>query len=175
MSFKNLFPQILAGLIAVVIWESLKLLLNKTLEYNNMEHAGITNFWFILFFISVNLLFFLLYYRERKNTNNSKIRKDSIEAGKEPLSKEYHVYDILDDCVYDALSKWYINPVTDEIFCFKCWHENKSKIPIAKDGFNLSSWICPKCNKPYTSAVRTLKKLYMKNHSASIMRQRSEE
>lgn len=122
--------------------------------------------WPLLIFSILGIIFVLI-----KNFQDS---KHTTEVN-EPLPKEPHVYDILDDCDYDALSKWYINPVTDEIFCFKCWHENKSKIPIAKDGINLSSWICPKCNKPYTSAVRTLKKLYIKNPSASMIRRQHEK
>ena len=67
----------------MAIWESFKFLLNKIIEYNNMEHAGITNFWFILFFVSVNLLFFLLYYKYKdksgfllRDIGNSKTDND---------------------------------------------------------------------------------------------------
>jgi len=102
-------------------------------------------------------------------------RKDNIKTKKEePLPQKLPEYDILDDCIFDAISKWYINPITDEIFCFKCWHDNKSKIPIAKDGINLSSWICPKCNKPYTSP-RTIKKIFLKNPRATVIGQRPEK
>lgn len=77
MDSKKLFQPILPSLIAMAIWESFRFLLNKVIEYNNMEHIGITNFWFILFFISVNLLFFLLHL---KNTESrySKSRKSVL-------------------------------------------------------------------------------------------------
>ena len=77
MNFKKLSPQIIASLIAVIIWELFKLLLNKIMA-NNMDHAGITNFWFILFFISVNLLFFLVQLRREKLKLN-KPQKDKNE------------------------------------------------------------------------------------------------
>ena len=78
MTFKKLLFQVLTSLIAVAIWELLKFLLNKVIGYNNMEHAGITNFWFILFFISVNLLCFLVLYK-KATPNHNKTRKDDIE------------------------------------------------------------------------------------------------
>ena len=62
----------------MAIWESVKFLLNKTLEYNNMEHVGITNIWFILFFISVNLLSFLVLYK-KAIPNLNKNQKEDIE------------------------------------------------------------------------------------------------
>ena len=72
MTFKKLFFQVLTSLIAVATWELLGFLLNKAIEYSNMEHAGITNFWFILFFISVNLLFFLISFNNKKQIINIK-------------------------------------------------------------------------------------------------------
>lgn len=79
MNFKKLSPQIIASLIAVIIWELFKLLLNKIMA-NNMDHAGITNFWFILFFMSVNLLFFLVQLRREKlKLNKPQKDKDEIE------------------------------------------------------------------------------------------------
>lgn len=62
----------------MVIWELFKFLLNKIIG-NNMGHAGITNFWFILFFISVNLLFFLVHLRmEKLKSNRPQKDKDDI-------------------------------------------------------------------------------------------------
>lgn len=78
MTFKKLFFQVLSSLIAVAIWELLGILPNEIIEYNNMEHAGITNFWFILFFISVNLLCFLVLHKKATPSHN-KTRKDDIE------------------------------------------------------------------------------------------------
>lgn len=171
MNFKKLLLPISASLIAVIIWESLKFLLNKIIEYSNMEHAGITNVWFILFFISVNLLFFLLHLKYSKS-DYSKAQKDKSIAEKEVLPQKSKEYDILDDCVLESPG-WYRNPITDVIFCFKCWHHpNKSKIPIIKNGIGLSAWICPKCKEPYRSIERTLKKLFFKQSYASMIRQR---
>lgn len=72
MTFKKLFFQVLSSLIAVAIWEL------KVIEYNNMERAGITNFWFILFFISVNLLCFLILFK-KVAPNRNKNQKGDIE------------------------------------------------------------------------------------------------
>lgn len=63
---KNFLLQILASLVAIPIWELFILLFKKSLHYNKMEHAGILNLWFIIFFISVNLLFFSLSRVVRK-------------------------------------------------------------------------------------------------------------
>jgi len=57
---KKFLLQILASLIAIPVWELFILLFRKFLNYNKMEHASILNLWFIIFFISVNLLFFSL-------------------------------------------------------------------------------------------------------------------
>jgi hypothetical protein len=78
VNFKKLFQQILTSLIAVAIWESFRFLLNKAIAYNDMGHAGITNFWFILFFISVNLLCFLVLSKNA-TPNHNKNRKNDIE------------------------------------------------------------------------------------------------
>jgi len=72
VTFKKLFFQVLSSLIAVAIWEL------KVIEYNNMERAGITNFWFILFFISVNLLCFLVLSK-KVAPNRNKNQKGDIE------------------------------------------------------------------------------------------------
>lgn len=72
MTFKKLFFQVLSSLIAVAIWEL------KVIEYNNMERAGITNFWFILFFISVNLLCFMILFK-KVAPNRNKNQKGDIE------------------------------------------------------------------------------------------------
>ena len=83
MNFKKLLPQIIPSLIAMAIWELFKFLLNKIIG-NNMDHVGITNFWFILFFISVNLLFFLLHLRmERLKLSKSQKHKDDVEYKQE--------------------------------------------------------------------------------------------
>jgi len=50
-----------------------------------MEHAGITNIWFILFFFFINLLFFLLYLKYPKS-DHSKIQK---KYGKEAKHEQY--------------------------------------------------------------------------------------
>jgi len=69
MSSKGFLLQILASLIAIPIWELLTFLLKKV--GHNMEHSGITNFWFILFFISVNLLFFLIHLNNKKRESTN--------------------------------------------------------------------------------------------------------
>lgn len=78
MTFKKLFFQVLSSLIAVAIWELIGFLPNKVVKYNNMDHAGITNFWFILFFISVNLLCFLVLSK-KVTSNHNKNQKGDIE------------------------------------------------------------------------------------------------
>ena len=173
INFKNLFLQILAGLMAIVIWESLKFLLNKITEYSNMEHAGITNIWFILFFISVNSLFFLLYYKYSKS-DYSKAQKDKRIDKKELLPQKSIEYDILDDCVPEENPGWFRNPITDEKFCSDCWDARKIKKRLKKDWSNWPwpRWICPRCNKPYTSLKRTLMSLFLKRSDADrIIRQ----
>ena len=76
---KKLFSQVLASLIAVVIWESFRFLLNKIIAYNNMEHAGMTNLWFVLFFISVNLLFFLfLIHLDNKKQKDGENNREHL-------------------------------------------------------------------------------------------------
>ena len=67
----------------MAIWELFKFLLNKIIG-NSMDHVGITNFWFILFFISVNLLFFLLHLRmEKLKLSKSQKYKDDVEYKQE--------------------------------------------------------------------------------------------
>lgn len=51
-----------------------------------MVHTGIFNFWFILFFILVNLLFFLVRLKmEKSNLNKPQKNKHNIESKQEPI------------------------------------------------------------------------------------------
>lgn len=97
-----------------------------------------------------------------------KKRKDIKAKKEEPLPKEPRVYDILDDCIWEANPGWYRNPITKELFCCDCWDDFKIKKHLIEK--SLSEWFCPKCNKPYNSRARMWINLFTKKPITSRIR-----
>ena len=81
-------------------------------------------------------------------------QKKNIKAKKEQLPQRQSEYTIMNDCTQDENAGWLKNPITDKIFCSKCWYENKTITPLIKDNEVSAGWICPRCKKTYTSLSR---------------------
>ncbi len=92
MVSKDFLKQISASFIAVICWESLVFLLKRATKLKDMDHAGITNFWFILFFVSINVLSFCFLKRKAaKDKRNTSLLQDketiSIDARETIISE----------------------------------------------------------------------------------------
>lgn len=104
--------------------------------------AYIIHIGFVLVVLILNI-WFSLYFKQRTN------KKTKIPKTSKHLS--------IDKFIVDEGPGWLANPITNEIFCLSCWYNNETKIHLVKDKSVPAGWICPKCNKAYTSLLRMLK------------------
>jgi len=173
---------VLLNLLSTIIWYffayTIKTILEVIKDY--IMPAYIIHIGFVLIVLVLNICLCVSFSKRANRNieqNLNKIRKDSIKPRKEPVSKESHVYDILDDCILEEDPDWFRNPITDEKFCSDCWDAYKIKKRLKKDWSNwpLPRWICPRCNKIHTSIEKTLKSIFMNKSRASVIGRTSEK
>jgi len=76
---KGFVVQVIASFVSIVIWELLVWISTFSFRYLDMDHIGIENLWFIVFFISVNLLFWSLSSKYNKfSTHQDKKYKKEL-------------------------------------------------------------------------------------------------